>query len=110
MASTVLRDRARMLRKESTPYERRLWRGLRSKQLAGFRFRRQHPVDRYIVDFACLESRLIIELDGQHHDVARDAVRDAYLQIQGFEILRFTNADVTRNLQGVLETILSRLR
>jgi very-short-patch-repair endonuclease len=83
-AATLRRNRARTLRRGATDYERMLWRGLRSKQLAGFRFRRQHPLGPYIADFVCLEARLIVELDGEHHElrISADARRDAWLRSQ----------------------------
>jgi very-short-patch-repair endonuclease len=91
-------ERARALRRNQTDAERRLWRRLRALKPLGFHFRRQVPVDRYIVDFMCYAARLIIELDGGQHaqgDGPRtDSNRDAYLRSQGFDVLRFWNNDV----------------
>jgi very-short-patch-repair endonuclease len=86
-----LRSQARALRKNPTEVERLLWRHLRFWQLDGYKFRRQQPLGSYIVDFACLEKRLVIELDGgQHTEQADyDSARDAWLRAEGFLILRF---------------------
>jgi very-short-patch-repair endonuclease len=104
---------ARTLRRNATRAERRLWQGLRREQVAGFRFRRQVILGRFIADFACLDARMIVEVDGATHstdeEIARDAARSAALAAQGFDILRFTNEDVYGNLDGVLETIRVRL-
>lgn len=101
---------ARKLRKNMPPAERALWRCLRNRQLAGFRFRRQHAIAPYIVDFACLDARLVIELDGDQHGrgdaPTRDAIRDAAIEAAGFRIERFWNHEIAQNLNGVLETIL----
>ncbi len=102
-------SRARELRRASTPAERKLWSALRSKQLCGLKFRRQHPLPPYIVDFYCHEKRLVVELDGGHHnEVARtayDLERTAWLQAQGLRVIRFWNHEVEINLVGVLEAI-----
>jgi very-short-patch-repair endonuclease len=98
-----LRPVARSLRRDATNAERRLWEGLRRKQLAGFRFRRQVILGGFIADFASFDARLVIELDGATHstdqEIACDAARSAALVAQG----------VYRNLDGVLETIRMRL-
>jgi len=94
-----------------TDAERALWRSLRQRQADGHRFRRQVPIDRYIVDFACLEARLIIEVDGgQHSGSTTDTTRDAYLRAQGFQGLRFWNNDVLANREGVFRTITEALK
>jgi very-short-patch-repair endonuclease len=87
-----------------TDAERKLWSRLRRKQMNGHRFRRQVPIGPFIVDFACLASRLIIEVDGGQHgvDVERDARRTAWLEAQNFRVLRFWNNDVLGNIEGVL--------
>ena len=104
---------ARTLRRNATRAERRLWQGLRREQVAGFRFRRQVILGRLIVEFACLDARIIVEVDGATHstdeEIARDAARSATLAAEGFDILRFTNEDVYCNLDGVLETIRVKL-
>jgi len=102
---------ARTLRRNLTDVERLLWRALRDKQLGGHRFRRQHPIGRYIADFACIEQKLVIELDGGQHQeqLAYDEQRTAFIQAQGWQVLRFWNNDVLNNLDGVLTTIEERL-
>jgi very-short-patch-repair endonuclease len=102
--------RARRLRRDATPAEARLWFRLRRNQLHGAKFRRQMPVGPYVVDFCCLEARLVVELDGgQHADNPNDKVRTRFLEARGFKVLRFWNPEVTENIEGVLETILSEL-
>jgi very-short-patch-repair endonuclease len=98
------------MRGTQTPAELRLWQLLRAKRLAGFKFKRQLPIDHYIVDFVCLRRRLIVEADGgQHSESTEDARRNAYLQAQGFRILRFWNNDIFNNEDGVLTRILEAL-
>ena len=101
---------ARALRRGQTEAERRLWWLLRRKQLEGFRFRRQHPVDPYILDFYCWEQKLAIELDGsQHYDdeaLAYDARRTAFLAGQGIRVLRFPNEAVFNYADDVVYAIL----
>lgn len=101
------RDHARRLRREQTDAERTLWKALRSRQLNGLKFRRQHPVGPYIADFCCLELNLAIELDGGHHALQTDADerRSHALAQEGYRVLRFWNHDVLRNLEGVLHRI-----
>src|SRR4051812_37863060 len=106
-------ERARSLRRSRTPAERRLWRQLRELKRAGFKFRQQVPIDHFIVDFACLSQRLIIEVDGGTHgtdgEIARDRRRGRYLQDQGFRILRVWNSEVRENIEGVMDTIVAAL-
>jgi len=98
------------MRSKSTPAEQRLWRILRAKRLANYKFKRQLPIDHYIVDFCCLRGRLIVEADGgQHAESVADQRRDAYLRSQGFRILRFWNNDIFTNEEGVLTSILNVL-
>ncbi|HEY0525546.1 MAG TPA: DUF559 domain-containing protein [Stellaceae bacterium] len=101
---------ARQLRSNLTDAEARLWRWLRRRQL-GQRFRRQVPLSPYIADFVCMERRLVIEVDGGQHstDVARDTRRTAWLEAQGFRVLRFWNNEVLGNTEGVLSTIAAAL-
>jgi very-short-patch-repair endonuclease len=98
---------ARLLRINMTDAERKLWSLVRRKQLQGFRFRRQVPLGRYVADFACMSARLVIELDGgQHADRSEyDQHRTAWLNGNGFRVLRFWNDEVFTNADGVLETI-----
>ncbi len=101
------RDFARSLRSSSTDAERLVWSRLRGQQLHGAKFRRQHPLGRYVLDFVCLEASLVIELDGsQHAESKHDALRDAWLAEQGLRVLRFWNSDVMRNIDGVLEVVM----
>ncbi len=103
--------RARKLRNEATDAERHLWRHLRREQLAGYKFRRQFPVGRYIVDFVCVPARLVLELDGgQHLDAqAYDAVRTLEIEARRYRVLRFWNDDVLLRTDAVLEEILRHL-
>jgi len=102
---------ARVLRRESTEPERLLWHYLRRKQLDGFRFRRQAPIGPYFADFACLEARLIIELDGGQHNLrTSDEIRDRYLMEAAFEVLRVWNNELMSDPADVCEVILDRLR
>ncbi len=107
-------ERARSLRKNQTDAERILWRALKGRQLDGCRFRRQHPMGAYIVDFICLERRLIVELDGDQHGfpahAVHDAKRDAWLQAKGYHVARFWNDEVYNNLDGVLNALLELLQ
>ena len=87
-----------------------MWRVLRAKRLEGWKFRRQVKIDHYIVDFICFERCLIVEADGsQHAENAYDQARDAYLDVQGFRVLRFWNNDVLANPEGTLTAILAAL-
>jgi very-short-patch-repair endonuclease len=99
---------ARRLRRDQTDAERVLWFRLRDRRLDGWKFRRQMPIDRYIVDFCCPDARLIVELDGGQHDENRqaDAARTEVLSVMGYLVLRFWNNDVLANTDGVLESIL----
>ncbi|UAB78683.1 endonuclease domain-containing protein [Erythrobacter sp. SCSIO 43205] len=99
-------NRARTLRREATPAERILWEHL-SRSQQGAKFSRQMPVGPYYADFLCRELKLVIELDGYSHDVApeRDVVRDQWMKAEGYIVLRFTNADVHENIEGVIKTI-----
>ncbi len=100
-----LTSRSRALRKNSTDAERKLWSILRNRQLCGVKFRKQVEIDGYIVDFMCPERRLIIEVDGGQHTPERDARRTAYLESQGFRLIRFWNNDVLENPDGVWSEI-----
>ena len=100
-----LTSRSRALRKNATDAERKLWSVLRRRQLNGFKFRQQVEIDGYVVDFLCAERRLIVEVDGGQHSPERDARRTAYLEGQGFLLIRFWNNDVLQNLDGVWTTI-----
>lgn len=98
--------RARELRREATPMERKLWRYLSGGAL-GARFSRQMPVGPYFADFLCRELMIVVELDGHSHDLrlAHDAARDCFMSEAGYKVLRFTNADVQCNVEGVATAI-----
>lgn len=101
---------AKSLRNNSTNAERRLWRHLSKRQLNGLKFSRQMPVGPYVCDFLCRELKLIVEVDGgQHCDNPKDERRAAYLQSEGYRVIRFWNNDVLENLEGVLTMIANAL-
>ncbi|MCA1748439.1 MAG: endonuclease domain-containing protein, partial [Parasphingopyxis sp.] len=102
----VMRERARELRNNPTPFEKKVWRALRGSQLGRYKFKRQTVIEPWIVDFFCPGKGLVIEIDGDTHDVDRDRKRDAALEGRGFRVVRFTNRDVASNIEGVLEKIL----
>jgi len=99
------RQRARALRETSTDAERELWRHLRAGRFNGIKFRRQHPIPPYIVDFYCEAFKLIIELDGSQHTVDSDALRTQFLESKGFSILRFWSHDALLRTENVLQVI-----
>lgn len=102
-------QRARALRINVTEAEKILWSKMRGDQL-GFSFRRQHPIPPYIVDFACIAARLVVEADGGQHNAAGEHdARDAYLQKRGWRVIRFWNNDIHDNIDGVMETIAEAL-
>jgi very-short-patch-repair endonuclease len=107
-------ERRRKLRAILTPAEAKLWLLLQRSQLGGRKFRRQHSIGLYIVDFYCAPERLIVELDGAAHDseraAARDEVRHRFLDSAGYSVLRFENRQVFENPEGVLEQIRQRFR
>ncbi len=99
-------NNARTLRKHQTDAERVIWRHLRAYRLREFKFRRQHPLGPYIVDFVCMSKRLVIEIDGGQHLASEyDHRRDAWLRAQGFHVLRVWNNEVLSNIDGVLACI-----
>lgn len=111
----MVNEQARRLRRTMTPQEVKLWVHLRSWRERGYHFRRQSPREGYILDFVCLKSRLVVEVDGSQHgrhsQAKHDQDRDRRLkQAEGLRVLRFWNIDVDRNLDGVLETILGALQ
>jgi very-short-patch-repair endonuclease len=104
-------ERARKLRQSSTDAERRMWSALRDRRLLRYKFRRRHPIGLYIIDFAGTRHALLIELDGgQHSDDPADIRRTAWLEGQGWRVLRFWNNDVLDNTNGVIEAILRVLQ
>jgi very-short-patch-repair endonuclease len=96
---------ASQLRRDRTDAEEKFRQAVRNRQIDGFKFRFQHSLLPYIADFACLEAMLIVEIDGGQHDEARDTRRTAFLESEGFEILRFWNNDVLTNLDGVIHVV-----
>ncbi len=104
-------ERARELRQNSTVAERKLWSLVRNRKITGCKFRRQVPIDRYFADFACLEARLIVELEGDHHadQVDYDAARTEALEAAGWTVLRFWNGQVLTNPEGVAMAIRAAL-
>jgi len=105
------KSRARKLRHEMTEAEKCLWKHLRAHRLQGWPFRRQHPIPPYVVDFAAVDAKLIVEVDGgQHAESEKDERRDAFLASQGWRVLRFWNNDVLANTEGVLASIVETLK
>lgn len=102
-----LTNKARSLRKNQTDVEQLVWKHLRNRQLYNYKFRRQYPIEPYIADFACLELKLIIELDGGQHAcrINYDDQRSLFLKQRGFKVIRFWNNDVIENTVGVFEAI-----
>jgi len=102
---------ARGLRKKATEVEKLLWLRLSSRQMEGFKFRRQQPIGQYVVDFVNFEKKLIIELDGGQHKIQKeeDKKRDNWLEEQGFEVLRFWNNEVFESLEGILDVVREKL-
>ncbi|RAI42608.1 endonuclease domain-containing protein, partial [Rhodoplanes roseus] len=107
------RETARRLRKNATDAELILWRHLRRLEAKGSHFRRQVPIGAYVVDFACMAARLVIEVDGSQHGedegCRRDEVRTRWLQAEGYRVMRFWNNDVIGNVEGVLDVIYAAL-
>ena len=109
VSTSIRRAAAKKLRANTTPHERVLWRALRELPVEGTHFRRQAPIGPYIVDFFCPAKRLIIELDGGHHngdDVAKyDRERQFWLEKEGYRVVRFWNSEIAGDLSAVLERI-----
>jgi very-short-patch-repair endonuclease len=105
--------RARALRRDAPSAERVVWRRLRNRQLAGCKFVRQDPIGPYFADFVCREKMLVVEIDGATHstdeEIDSDARRTAFLEANGFRVMRFDNAQIYENVDGALEAILSAL-
>jgi len=108
--SDLQRGNARRLRREMTDAERKLWYAVRARRVESLSFGRQTPIGPFIVDFFCPEHRLIVELDGGQHGTDKalryDGERTAWLAANGYRVMRFWNADVLTNLDGVLSAIL----
>ena len=107
--SPIILKRAREMRHPQTPAEATVWRHIRNRAL-GYKFRRQHPIERFIIDFYCAEIKLCIEIDGDSHlekdQQEYDAARTEYLESIGRKVIRFTNEDVRYNIQAVIKSII----
>jgi very-short-patch-repair endonuclease len=105
----VILAHAREMRQPQTPAEAALWRALRNRQ-TGFKFRRQHPISRFIIDFYCAKAKLLIEIEGESHiepdQEEYDRARTEYLETLGYKVIRFTNNDVRYNIHAVVGEIL----
>ena len=109
VSTSIRRAAAKKLRANTTPHERTLWRALKELPIDGSHFRRQAPIGPYVVDFVCPAKRLIIELDGGHHNeddtAARDLERQRWLEREGYRVIRFWNSEITGDLTAVLERV-----
>jgi very-short-patch-repair endonuclease len=109
VSTSIRRATAKKLRANTTPHERRLWRALKELPMEGTHFRRQAPIGRYVVDFLCPAKRLIIELDGGHHNddetAKRDRERQLWLEQEGYRVVRFWNSEIIGDMTAVLERI-----
>jgi len=107
-------ERARLLRKKETWAEKLLWGWLRDRRFSGYKFRRQHPIGDYYLDFFCEEAELNVELDGSQHGFPgqrkHDMEREAFLHSRGIKTLRFWNSHLRRNAQGIRDTIFNELQ
>ena len=105
-------DFRRGLRAESTKAEQLVWAMVRDRRMNGAKFRRQHSIGRFIVDFVCLESNIVIELDGEYHDfiVDEDKERESFLKEQGLRVIRFWNEDVLKDADAVARAISNALK
>ena len=104
-----INPRAGPLRRNMTDAERLMWYRLRGRRLGNFKFKRQWSLGRYIVDFCCIERRLVVEIDGGQHSPEGDRRRTAVLNGMGYRVVRFWNNDVLGNLDGVLTSLLEEL-
>ncbi|MBI5221182.1 MAG: DUF559 domain-containing protein [Candidatus Magasanikbacteria bacterium] len=104
----------RILRENQTLWEAKLWQVLRNRQLAHWKFRRQYQIGKYVVDFCCLSKKLVIELDGGHHNIEQNKIKDEekqkYIESQGYKALRFWNDEVDKNIEGVIDKILENCK
>jgi very-short-patch-repair endonuclease len=109
VSASIRRAVAKKLRANTTPHERILWRALKELPVDGAHFRRQAPIGPYVVDFFCPAKRLILELDGGHHNedetAKRDSERQLWLEREGYHVIRFWNSEITGDLTAVLERI-----
>lgn len=107
-----LKPLARTMRTEMTFSERTLWKFLRNRQILGYKFRRQHVIGNFIVDFYCHELKLVIEVDGLSHEEQKsyDRDRQVYLENSGYSVIRFNNEEVVRNISGVIGELMNRIQ
>jgi len=109
VSTSIRRAAAKRLRANTTPHERILWRALKELPIEGSHFRRQAPIGPYVVDFFCPATRLVIELDGGHHNedeaAKRDGARQSWLENEGYRVVRFWNSEIASDLTAVLERI-----
>ena len=103
-------EHASRLRRDATDVERRVWQILRNRQLVGMKFRRQATLGRYVVDFLCIDAKLIVELDGGQHNAEADEPRTKWLEANGYSVLRFWNHEVVENIAGVVDAIHAELQ
>lgn len=110
MANQTQQHITRLLRRQMTPWETKVWNVLRNRQVDGMKFRRQFKIGEYIVDLCCVGAKLIVELDGGQHNednnITEDKFRQERLEASGYKVLRFWNNEVETNLEGVIEQIL----
>ena len=104
-------ERSRELRARQTKAESLIWTVVRAKRLSGLKFRRQHPIGPFFADFACIEKRLIVELDGGYHDYQyeNDVERQAFIEERGWKVIRFTNEDVLIDVEAVAISIAKQI-
>jgi len=100
---------ARNMRQNMTPEERKFWLAIKTQDRMYGRWRRQVLFGKYIVDFCCHEYRLIVEIDGSHHDIDIDTSRDEFLRSEGYEVLRYSNQIINQNLNAVMDDVLARI-
>lgn len=107
--SQSLKYSARKLRGNQTESEKLLWRRIRNRQINGYQFFRQRPIGNYIVDFYCPRAKLVVEIDGGQHfegdNIVRDIIRDAFMKGLNLRVMRFTNLDILKNIENVLDKI-----
>ncbi|MCI0835550.1 MAG: endonuclease domain-containing protein [Chloroflexi bacterium] len=111
ISKSRLTQLARSLRRNQTRAELELWWAMRSSQIDGAKFKRQFPIGPYVVDFICHEARLVVEVDGGQHALMEreDVIRTEYLKQKGLSVVRFTNLEVLKNLEGVVSVIIESL-
>ena len=111
-ATPVIFERASQLRKDMTPAEVLLWERLKGKQICGVRFRRQHPISRYIADFYCHAARLVVELDGKIHLAKKENDKERTKEIEelGIQIIRFKNEEVEENIDNIVDRITEKVK